>query len=428
MTKKRSASTPTTLIGVAILVVVVIAGLFYGWDRVLPIAKQLGVDTSAIDKVVTQIAPATSEVAATSEVTATNEATATQAVSDQSTPSATSTDDGSQAVGGGGGEPYEVYFTDPASFPKGTISGGIEMNLIDLIDQARSTIDLAVFEFDLQDVADALIAAHNRGVQVRIVYDDEHTAPDPQMDQMIAAGIPATPDKRSAFMHNKFFVIDGFVVWMGSTNMTVNDMFKNNNNSVVFNSRQLAENYTAEFEEMFNGQFGPTSPSNTPNPEFKLNGILIQNYFGSEDQTLQHLVEMIQSAKKSIHFMAFSFTKTDPDLGKAMAERGAAGVEVSGIFEQRGADTSTSECSFLRQKGFDVRLDGNPQTFHDKVIIVDGETVEFGSFNFSSNAANGNDENYVIVHDPWLAAQYEEEFQRRMAEAQMPPGTACKMK
>src|SRR5574341_831913 len=68
--------------------------------------------------------------------------------------------------GGGTGTFYAVYFTDPASFPDGTTSGGIEMNLIDLINNAQSTIDLAVFEFNLQDVADALIAAHQRGVQI----------------------------------------------------------------------------------------------------------------------------------------------------------------------------------------------------------------------------------------------------------------------
>jgi len=94
----------------------------------------------------------------------------------------------------GSGSYYEVYFTSPESVPDGVTTGGQDTNLIALINGAQSTIDLAVFEFNLQQVADALIAAHNRGVQVRVVYDDEHTEDDPQMEQLIDAGIPAVPD------------------------------------------------------------------------------------------------------------------------------------------------------------------------------------------------------------------------------------------
>jgi len=318
---------------------------------------------------------------------------------------------------------YTVYFTDPSLYGDETTSGGIETNLIDLINSAQSSVDLAVFEFNLQDVADALITAHQRGVNVRIVYDNEHTEDDPQMDQMIKAGIPATPDDRSAFMHNKFFVFDHQLVWTGSWNVTINGTFRNNNNAIVIRSTKLAENYTAEFEEMFNGEFGPTSPTNTPNPVFTLDGVQIESYFAPEDDPLAHLVETVSGATTSIHFMAFSFT--EDSLGQAVLNRAQAGVEVAGIFERRGANTEYSECPAMLSARLDVRLDGNPYTFHHKVIIVDGSTVATGSFNFSANATESNDENVLIVHDASLAAQYESEFQRRMAEAIKPVGGEC---
>ena len=73
-----------------------------------------------------------------------------------------------------------------------------------------------------------------------------------------------------------------------------------------------------------------------------------------------------------------------------------------------------------------MRLDGNSYTFHHKVIIIDGSAVALGSFNFSSNATESNDENLLIIHDAGLAAQYEAEFQRRWAEAIQPMGGQCK--
>ncbi len=322
-----------------------------------------------------------------------------------------------------GGSYYTIYFTDPVIPFDDVTTGGIEEHLIALIDGAQSSIDLAVFEFNLQNVADALIAAHNRGVQVRIVYDNEHTEEDPQMEEMIRAGIPATPDNRSAFMHNKFFVFDQQLVWLGSWNVTINDTYRNNNNAMVIRSQQLAQNYTTEFEEMFAGEFGPRSPANTPNPSFTINGILLENFFSPEDEVMPHLVDFVRQAQTSIHFMAFSYT--DYDLASAMMDRAAAGAEVSGIFEVRGADTESSECNTLLGAGLDVRLDGNPRTFHHKVIIIDGAAVAIGSFNFSSNASESNDENLLILYDPAVAAQYEQEFVRRMAEAQMPVGGVC---
>lgn len=318
------------------------------------------------------------------------------------------------------GDLWAVYFTQPA---EGVTSGGIEEHLIDLIDQAQSTIDAAMFEFNLQNVADALIAAHQRGVRVRVVYDDEHTADDPQMQQLIDAGIPATPDKRGAYMHNKFFVFDGRIVWTGSTNVTINDVYRNNNNAIVLVSPEVAQNYTTEFEEMFGGQFGPNSPANTPFPGVQVGDMWVETYFAPEDDVMAQLISVTSEVQHSIHFMAFSFT--DDGLAQAIMERADTGVQVAGIFEARGANTEYSTCPALLAHGLDVRLDGNPRTFHHKVVIIDGTIVATGSFNFSANAAQSNDENLLIIHSPQIAALYEEEFNRRMAEAILPSGGEC---
>ena len=140
--------------------------------------------------------------------------------------------------------------------------------LIGYIDAAESSIDLAVFETNLTPVAEALIRAHERGVAVRWITDDENGRDADgeegrgQFARLEAAGIEVRDDLRSAFMHNKFILIDGRILWTGSMNLTTNDVFRNNNNVVVLQWPAAVAVYAREFEEMWNGQFGPRSPSN----------------------------------------------------------------------------------------------------------------------------------------------------------------------
>ncbi len=386
--KKRSKSGSLTFGGlIVILALLIVVGFLYGWDTVAQIVSEAtGIEIP--------LASVSSEETVQVETSA-----------------------------GGSGDFYAVYFTNPVIPFDDVTTGGVEEHLIALIDAAQSSIDAAMFEFNLQNVADALIAAHERGVTVRVVYDDEHTEDDPQIEQLIDAGIPATPDERGAYMHNKFFVFDRATVWTGSMNITINGSYRNNNNVIVIRSSKLAQNYTTEFEEMFRGEFGPDSPADTPNPVFSLNGVQIENYFAPEDDVMPRLVAAVSNANTSIHLMIFSFT--EDSLGQAILERARNGVEVAGIFETRGANTEYSECNNLLSAGLNVRLDGNPRTFHHKVIIIDGSVVALGSFNFSENAATSNDENLLIIHDAGVAALYEAEFNQRMAQAQLPVGGVC---
>ena len=109
-----------------------------------------------------------------------------------------------------------------------------------------------------------------------------------------------------------------------------------------------------------------------------------------------------------------------------MIEKLMRNVDVAGIFESRGATSEYSECLFLLQGGADIFLDGNPRTFHHKVIIIDGQVVILGSFNFSQSADSENDENLLIIHDSSLAAAYENEFQKMKEMSYPTHGNSCR--
>lgn len=328
-----------------------------------------------------------------------------------------------EVMGESTGDWYEVYFTSPTIPFDDVYSGGIEGHLIQKTNAAQKSIDLAVYEFDLENVAQALIKADQRGVIVRIVYDNEYTDTDSQMTELVNMGIEAVPDKRSAFMHNKFFVFDEQCIWTGSFNISMNAAYRNNENALYFCSPEAATNYTTEFQEMFAYEFGPSSPSDTPYPSFTVDGASIENYFAPEDGVIDKVIAAVDKAQTYIHFMVFSFT--DDALANAMLQEKNQGIALGGVFETRGANTEYSECQKLLTAGADISLDGNPGTFHHKVIIIDGTTVILGSFNFTGNANNSNDENLLIVHDSSLASAYEQEYQRMKNQSVVPSGGDC---
>lgn len=314
---------------------------------------------------------------------------------------------------------YEIYFTDPTN----PDDRSVEQALIQKIDASKKSIDLAVFEFDIEEVARAIIRAKDRGVKVRVVYDNEYSDKDKQMGELKSESIPTVPDNRSALMHNKFFIFDDDCVWTGSFNISNNASRRNNENAIYFCSLEAVANYSTEFSEMYNGQFGKTSPSNTPYPVFTLNGFSVENCFAAEDGCMKKVIRAVENAKNSIHFMSLSFTADD--LADTMIASANKGVIVEGVFESRGADTDSSECGRLLNKGYDIRLDGNPGTFHHKVIIVDGRFVIFGSFNFTSSADKNNDENLLIWYDPGLASAFEQQYQLMKQQAVVPTGGTC---
>jgi phosphatidylserine/phosphatidylglycerophosphate/cardiolipin synthase-like enzyme len=211
-------------------------------------------------------------------------------------------------------------------------------------------------------------------------------------------------------------------VWTGSTNVTVNGSFRNNNNVLALHSPALAAIYEREFTEMWRGEFGPTSPSTVDEQALTIEGVSVRVLFAPEDEVIGHLVPLVEGARENIRFMAFSFTHDA--LGDAVLGRARAGVDVRGIFETRGSETEYSELRKLHCAQVPVRQDGNPGTFHHKVFVIDGETVVTGSFNFSENADDSNDENTVVITHREIAAQYLAEFERRWAEA-APPDVRC---
>ena len=306
---------------------------------------------------------------------------------------------------------FELYFTDPANPISAQDTGGVDGPLVKAIDNARLSIDVAAYSLSLNSVRFALINALKRGVAVRMVMESTNMDGS-DVKALIAAGIPIVGDNHPGLMHDKFMVIDQSEVWLGSMNYTDSGTYEDNNNMIRILSPKVAEDYSVEFKQMFeDDKFGPDKVASTPNPTVTIDGTKIDIYFSPDDGALNALAPLLNSAQKSIYFLAFSFTSND--LGAIVRDKAKAGLTVEGVMdeEQVRSNQGTEYDPFL-QAGLQVRKDGNPGLMHHKVFIIDGKIVAFGSYNFSQSAEISNDENLIIIYNEAIAQQFIQEFQR----------------
>jgi phosphatidylserine/phosphatidylglycerophosphate/cardiolipin synthase-like enzyme len=312
---------------------------------------------------------------------------------------------------------YDIYFTDPANPASVQSTGGVDGPLAEAIDAARLSVHVAVFSLTLGNVREALIRAHRRGVDVRMVTESDNLD-GKDLQRLRDAGIPVLGDRRQGTMHNKFMVIDGMEIWTGSMNFTFSGTYADNNVLLRVKSPELAADYEAEFAEMFeDDKFGAESGRATPIPRVMIEGSLVEVLFSPDDRPESVLVDLLDAAQESVHFMAFSFTSNP--LGDALVRADRAGVPVRGVMDgDQGSSNIGTELPAFLSAGLDVRLDGNPGQMHEKVLIIDREVVAVGSYNFSRNANETNDENIVIIHNDMIAAEFVREFERLYALAE----------
>ncbi len=165
----------------------------------------------------------------------------------------------------------KVYFnrTVDNSVSSGTdavqLFHAIDDTLVQYINRARHTIDFTIYNYNTTEIADitgALNAAHGRGVEVRIVNDDNLSdnagweTLNPTIGQITSP--PSDYYAGIGIMHNKFIVFDAespdpedAIVWTGSTNFTTGQVNSDPNNVIIIHDQSLAKTYRLEFEEMF---------------------------------------------------------------------------------------------------------------------------------------------------------------------------------
>jgi phosphatidylserine/phosphatidylglycerophosphate/cardiolipin synthase-like enzyme len=310
------------------------------------------------------------------------------------------------------------------------------------LDNAAYSIDACFYSLTHESIAGALIHAHNRGVQVRLIYEKENE------NNLIRSlindeNITAIADNfgdndGSGLMHNKFVIIDhrdfssATDDWLctGSANVSYSGMSKNVENMIFIQDETLCAAYTAEFNEMWGSdgnvpdaaqsRFGDRKRDNSPH-QFKIGDVYVEQYMSPSDNTEKEIIDVIQSADRSIYFAIYAFTSDNIALEMQKKFYYLPEFWLRGVMDYENADYGLFETlsgggADGWQPPADVHLDHSTFLMHHKYMLVDAfmadsdPVVITGSHNWTISANRYNDENTLIIHSPEIANLYLQEF------------------
>ncbi|KAF9345427.1 hypothetical protein BGX26_003133 [Mortierella sp. AD094] len=140
-------------------------------------------------------------------------------------------------------------FVSPIFFP----SEESFHHVITTLNNAKKSLDICVYTITDDQLANAVIRAHERGVRVRIISDDEK-AEDLGSDAKRLANheeIPVRVDGSPSFMHHKYAIVDDALVMSGSYNWTKGARFQNREDLTLTNSVKAVQSFKREFEKLW---------------------------------------------------------------------------------------------------------------------------------------------------------------------------------
>jgi phosphatidylserine/phosphatidylglycerophosphate/cardiolipin synthase-like enzyme len=321
----------------------------------------------------------------------------------------------------------------------------VAREVAEFVAAARTSLDLAQYDFHLGEETAALVGgalreAQARGVAVRILYNVDHAnpipvppPPEPDVQLIASLGVPAkaiagVPD----LMHHKYVVRDGATVLSGSTNWTDDSWSRQENVVVTVASAGLARAFTLNFEELWRDGDVERSGFVEPRP-VEVDGERVRPWFtpGFADALTHRLAKKIGHAQR-VRICSPVITSA-PVLG-TLAQRIADGsgdiagcvdaTQVEDVIRQWKANGSVAwkiplleevlGGEFTGKRSEPWELGSLHNFMHAKVVVAD-DAVFIGSFNLS-HSGEKNAENVLEFADAELAgklAAYVDEVRRR---------------
>lgn len=132
--------------------------------------------------------------------------------------------------------------------------------------------------------------------------------------------------------------------------------------------------------------------------------------FSRQEDTHERLMHWINKANSSIQIMVMLIT--NDELANSLVEANDRGIDVTIIIDDQYVNSSGSDHEFLIQNGIDIRNDDKSGLMHHKVMIIDGEVIVVGSYNWSISAEDSNDEDVLILRSRIISEYYVNEFER----------------
>jgi len=147
-------------------------------------------------------------------------------------------------------------------------------------------------------------------------------------------------------------------------------------------------------------------------------------YFSPRGECTSAIIKELEKANNSVLVQAYSFTSAP--IAEALLNAFNRGVKVEVILDKRGKTERSSKTTFFIGKGIPVMIDDKHAKAHNKVMVIDRETVITGSFNLTEAAEKNNAENLLIIHDRKLAEKYVKNWHEHAQHLKLYVGSGVK--
>ncbi len=295
----------------------------------------------------------------------------------------------------------------------------LEAVIVDFIDGAEKRLEVAVQELDNENIVGALIRARQRKCVVKVVLEGSYLSVDRAIakplepggtnetnrffhDGILRANIDVKTDFNPHIFHQKFIIRDRRSLLTGSTNFTPTGTGQNLNHLVIIHDKAIAKTYYREYREIQQGHFGKLNEGHDPAPpDVEVSKVPIRVVFAPDHNPEMEIMKQMQKAKKRIDFAIFTFSQSS-GIDDTMIAMVDAGRKVRGALNGEAANQVWAATRPVRNAGAElhlVRKKGKLNKLHHKLMVLDGQVVIAGSFNYTGPATRLNDENVMILGD-----------------------------
>lgn len=307
----------------------------------------------------------------------------------------------------------------------------LESIIVDFIDDAEESLSIAIQELESEPICDAILRArarrkrsnqHHR-ISVRIVLEGDYLcsnriAADPSrpggayeanrtlFNRLMRGAIDAKLDYNPKIFHQKFIVRDPdhrrAALLSGSTNFTPTGVSANFNHIAIFKGKRITSVYADEFEEIWSGTFGTNQQRHDEAPvTATVSKVPVKVLFAPDHAPEMEIMKQMMRARSRIDFAIFTFAESS-GIDDTMIALQRAGISVRGVLDENQANQRWAATHGLAHAG--VELHACPHThnvnkLHHKLMVIDGQVVIGGSFNYTEPANRLNDENIFVIGD-----------------------------
>ena len=148
----------------------------------------------------------------------------------------------------------------------------------------------------------------------------------------------------------------------------------------------------------------------------------IEVYFSPKGGCTEAVIRELSAAKKTVRVQAYSFTSAP--IAKALVDAHKRGIDIKVILDRSQRTEKYSSADFVQHAGIPIWIDAKHAIAHNKIMVIDGETILTGSFNFTTAAEEHNAENLLVIRSPELATKYTANWKAHLEHSEKYEGKA----